>query len=73
MAAPKPIVLTQRSAVAGENAPEPLVVVGSLPAGLAPAVGTAALLTAGTDTALRTWSAKMIADYVAAQIAAIPA
>lgn len=34
-----------------------------------PAAGTAAQLTAGTDTAQRTWSAKDIADYVATQIA----
>lgn len=33
MVAPKPIVVTQRSAVAGEPAPQPLVVVGKLPAG----------------------------------------
>lgn len=38
----------------------------------AAAAGSAAQLAAGTDTAQRTWSAKMIADYVAAQIAAIP-
>jgi len=42
----------------------------SIPA--APAAGTDALLTSGTDTTQRTWSAKQIADYVAAQIAAIP-
>lgn len=36
----------------------------------APAAGTAALLEAGTDTTLRTWSAKMIADYVKAQVTA---
>lgn len=43
----------------------------SIPA--APAAGTAAQLTAGTDTVQRTWSAKMIADEIARQIAAIPA
>lgn len=32
------------------------------------AYGSAALLTAGTDTAQRTWSAKMIKDYVAATL-----
>lgn len=36
----------------------------------APAAGTLALLNAGTDTTQRTWSAKDIADYVAAKIAA---
>lgn len=34
--------------------------------------GTDAELTAGTSTTPRTWSAKQIADYVAAEIAAIP-
>lgn len=33
MVAPKPIVVTQRSAVAGEHAPQPFVIVGKLPAG----------------------------------------
>lgn len=37
--------------------------------GTTPPAGTAALLTAGTDTVSRSWSAKDIADYVAAQIA----
>lgn len=39
----------------------------------AAAAGTAAQLTAGTDTTQRTWTAKMISDEVARQIAAIPA
>lgn len=42
----------------------------------APAAGTAAQLAAGTDTTVRTWSAKVLADEidarVAAAIAAIP-
>lgn len=33
MTDPKPFTLTQRAAVAGELTPEPLVLVGSLPAG----------------------------------------
>jgi len=33
MAAAKPVALTQRAAVSGEPAPEPLVIVGLLPAG----------------------------------------
>lgn len=32
MASPKPVVLTQRAAVAGEPAPQPLAIVGGLPA-----------------------------------------
>ena len=39
--APKPIVLTQRAAVAGEPAPQPFVVVGTVPASaVAPATTT---------------------------------
>lgn len=38
----------------------------------AAAVGTAALLQTGTDTVTRTWTAKMISDEIARQIAAIP-
>lgn len=41
MAAPKPVVLTQRAAVSGEPAPQPLVVVGTAPEGLVPAATTA--------------------------------
>lgn len=37
------------------------------------ATGTDALLTAGTDTTVRAWSAKMIHDEIAKQIAAAPA
>ena len=39
MVAPKPVVLTQRAAVSGEPAPEPLDIVGSVPAGAIPAAG----------------------------------
>lgn len=39
----------------------------------APGAGDAAKLTAGTDTVTRTWTAKMIHDEIARQIAAIPA
>ncbi|MGJ8525184.1 hypothetical protein LMG33818_000892 [Halomonadaceae bacterium LMG 33818] len=38
--------------------------------GTTPDAGTADLLNAGTDTTLRSWSAKMIADYVASKISA---
>lgn len=43
--APKPIVVTQRAAVAGERAPEPFVIVGTLPPA---AVAAATTTVAGT-------------------------
>lgn len=36
----------------------------------APAVGTAALLTAGTDTANRVWSAKVLKEYIDSKLPA---
>lgn len=41
MTAARPVVATQRSAVSGEPAPEPIVFVGTLPAGALPAAGAA--------------------------------
>lgn len=38
--APKPIAVTQRAAVSGEPAPEPLVIVGAVPATALPAATT---------------------------------
>lgn len=40
MVAPKPVKLTQRAAVAGEPAPQPLDIVGSVPAAALPAATT---------------------------------
>lgn len=83
MARAKAVILTQSATNPQPGYdPTPLVVVGAMPAGALPApgastaggvaAGTAALLNTGTDTVLRGWSAKMIADYVAQEIAAIP-
>lgn len=68
MADPRPVTLTSGSNPNPAFEPEPLVVVGNVPG--VPSKGTAAELTAGTSTTGKTWSAKDIADYVAAQIAA---
>lgn len=56
MVAAKPIVLTQRAAVSGEPAPEPLVLVGKMPSG------------AFTETALTAVPASF-ADLAAARAA----
>lgn len=68
MAEPKPVTFTAGTNPNPNLAPEPLLVVGGIPGATQ---GTAAELTTGTDTTGKTWSAKDIADYVAAQIAAI--
>lgn len=39
----------------------------------APATGTAAALTAGTETTAKVWSAKTIADFVKAEVAKVSA
>lgn len=41
MTAPRPVVITQRAAVSGEPAPQPLDIVGTLPSGSLPAAGAA--------------------------------
>jgi hypothetical protein len=40
MASAKPITITQRAAVAGERAPEPVVLVGTLPVSATPSATT---------------------------------
>lgn len=45
--------------------------VSDIPASVTP--GTAEQIQTGTDTVARTWSAKIIHDEIARQIAAIPA
>lgn len=63
MANPRPIKLTQRAAIAGERAPEPLVVVGTIPG-----AGVAAATTANAGVVKR---AATQADFAGADVAAL--
>lgn len=66
MADPKPIVLTQRAAVAGERAPEPLVLVGKLPAGATTETALTAVPASFADlAAVRTYLATVIGEQKA--------
>ena len=51
MVAPKPITLTQRAAIAGEETPQPFVVVGTIPADAAVQALTAIATADATDLA----------------------
>lgn len=64
---------TATTAKAGNYVPAWADVTGKPTIPAATAAGTRAQLDAGTDTTVRAFSAKDIAEYVAAQIAAIPA
>lgn len=76
MTSPKPISIEYVSPedYAGIS-PQPFVIVGEAPEAGAPlpALATAAELQAGTVTAARLVSPKLIKDEIARQIAAIPA
>lgn len=70
---PKPVVFVDDPDYPADGpAPEPLHVVGA-EANTPPAEGSAALIEAGTDTTQRTWTAAMIHDEIARQIADPPA
>lgn len=63
---------TATTAKAGDYVPAWADVTGKSTIPAATAAGTRAQLDAGTDTTVRAFSAKDIAEFVAAQIAAIP-
>ncbi|HDL7751783.1 TPA: hypothetical protein PXP51_004228 [Yersinia enterocolitica] len=56
--------------VGANGVPVDAVSPSDIPSSVTP--GTAAQIQAGTDTVARTWSAKVIHDEIARQIAAIP-
>lgn len=62
MTAPKPIALTQRDSVAGEPAPEPLVIVGGLPVATAARAGGVKQAVALEDSEA-TDAAGIVADF----------
>ena|SRR3990170_687315 len=64
--AAKPFIITQRAAVAGELDPQPLVIVGSLPAGSLPASTTLAIGAALQGVAVADVGALTSAPSVAA-------
>ncbi|CNI78577.1 Uncharacterised protein [Yersinia frederiksenii] len=57
--------------VGASGVPVTVPSVSDIPASVTP--GTASQIQVGTDTVARTWSAKIIHDEIARQIAAIPA